>query len=49
VNAVDRALRVTEERCFTARIALEQRTVGFTSFVGLIAGDWRVLSVVPVP
>ncbi|MES1188005.1 MAG: hypothetical protein ABUL60_29580 [Myxococcales bacterium] len=49
LNAVDRALGVTEKRCFTARIALEQRTVGFTSFVGLIAGDWRVLSVVPVP
>jgi hypothetical protein len=45
-NAVDRALGVTEKRLFSATIALEQRTVELTSFVGLIAGDWRVLFVV---
>jgi hypothetical protein len=48
-NAVDRALGVTEKRLFSATIALEQRTVELTGFVGLIAGDWRVLSVVLGP
>jgi hypothetical protein len=44
-NTVDRAMGVMEKRWFSATIALDQRTVELTGFVGRIADNWRVLSV----
>lgn len=45
ISAVDRAIGVTEKRFYEATIELEQRTIRVSGFVGLVAGDWRVLSV----
>ena len=45
IGSIDRAIGVTEKRAFSATIALDQRTVEVTGFVGRVAGDWRVLFV----
>src|SRR6185369_5416809 len=45
LTPIDHALAVTEKRLFSTSITLDERTIELTSFVGRIAGDWRVLSV----
>lgn len=49
LTPIDRAMGVTEKRMFSATIALDERTIELTGFVGRIAGDWRVLSVALSP
>ena len=49
LTPIDRALGVTETRLFSTTITLDERTFELTGFVGRIAGDWRVLSVLLSP
>lgn len=49
LTPIDRALGVTEKRLFSTIITLDERTIELTGFVGRIAGDWRVLSVLLSP
>jgi hypothetical protein len=49
ITPIDRAIGVTEKRAFSATVALDQRTVEVTAFVGRVASDWRVLFVFAEP
>lgn len=44
LSPIDRALGVTEKRAFKMVVALDQRSVAVTGFVGRVDGDWRILS-----